>query len=40
MIQLDVAEKKAFAKEFYSRQTILKELGEKGQKRLPSLKLQ
>jgi molybdopterin/thiamine biosynthesis adenylyltransferase len=31
MIDLDAPEKKAFAKEFYRRQTIMKELGEKGQ---------
>jgi adenylyltransferase/sulfurtransferase len=34
VINLDAAEKEAFAKEFYSRQIILKELGEKGQQRL------
>ncbi len=34
MISLDAAEKKAFAKEFYSRQITMKELGEKGQLRL------
>lgn len=34
MIKVDAVEKKAFAKEFYSRQTIMKELGEKGQHRL------
>lgn len=34
MVRVDDAEKKIFAKEFYSRQTILKELGEKGQRRL------
>jgi molybdopterin/thiamine biosynthesis adenylyltransferase len=34
MVKVDDAEKKMFAKEFYSRQTILKELGEKGQQRL------
>ncbi len=34
MVRVDDAEKKIFAKEFYSRQTILKELGEKGQQRL------
>ena len=36
---MDVAEKQAFAKEFYSRQTILKELGEKGQRRLAKSKV-
>ncbi len=36
---MDAAEKKAFAKEFYSRQTILKELGEKGQLRLAKSKV-
>ena len=34
MIYLDAAEKKAFAKEFYSRQITMNELGEKGQVRL------
>ncbi len=33
------SEKKAFAKEFYSRQTIMKELGEKGQHRLAQSKV-
>jgi molybdopterin-synthase adenylyltransferase len=32
--QVDLAEKRSFAREFYSRQTILKELGEKGQQKL------
>jgi molybdopterin/thiamine biosynthesis adenylyltransferase len=36
---VDAAEKKAFAKEFYSRQTILKELGEKGQQKLAKAKV-
>ena len=36
---MDAAEKKAFAKEFYSRQTILKELGEKGQQQLAKSKV-
>jgi molybdopterin-synthase adenylyltransferase len=31
---LDAKDKKQFAKEFYSRQVILKELGQKGQKKL------
>jgi adenylyltransferase/sulfurtransferase len=31
LISLDAAEKKAFAKEFYSRQITMKEIGEKGQ---------
>ena len=39
MINVDAAEKKAFAKEFYSRQTILKELGEKGQRQLAKSKV-
>ena len=34
MIKVDAADKKAFAKEFYSRQVAMKELGEKGQQRL------
>ena len=37
--QLDLAEKQAFAKEFYSRQTILQELGEKGQQKLAKSKV-
>jgi molybdopterin/thiamine biosynthesis adenylyltransferase len=36
---VDTAEKQAFAKEFYSRQTILKELGEKGQRKLAKSKV-
>ena len=36
---MDAAEKQAFAKEFYSRQTILKELGEKGQQKLAKSKI-
>jgi adenylyltransferase/sulfurtransferase len=36
---VDAAEKKAFAQEFYSRQTILKELGEKGQRQLAKSKV-
>lgn len=39
MVKVDAAEKKAFAKEFYSRQTILKELGEKGQRQLAKSKV-
>jgi len=34
MIQVNATEKKAFAKEFYSRQVTMKELGVKGQERL------
>ena len=36
---MDAAEQKAFAKEFYSRQTILNELGEKGQQKLAKSKV-
>lgn len=36
---MDAAEQGAFAKEFYSRQTILKELGEKGQQKLAKSKV-
>jgi len=36
---LNKAEKQVFAKEFYSRQTILKELGEKGQQKLAKSKV-
>ena len=36
---MDAAEKKVFAQEFYSRQTILKELGEKGQQQLAKSKV-
>jgi molybdopterin/thiamine biosynthesis adenylyltransferase len=39
MTKVDTAEKQAFAKEFYSRQTILKELGEKGQQKLAKSKV-
>ena len=39
MVELDAQEKEAFAKEFYSRQTILKELGEKGQQKLTRSKV-
>jgi molybdopterin/thiamine biosynthesis adenylyltransferase len=39
MVKVDAAEKKVFAKEFYSRQTILKELGAKGQQRLAKAKV-
>ena len=31
---MDAFEKEAFAKAFYSRQTAMKELGQKGQQRL------
>ena len=36
---MNVTDKEAFAKEFYSRQTILKELGEKGQQQLAKSKV-
>ncbi len=36
---MDAAEQKTFAKEFYSRQTILNELGEKGQQKLAKSKV-
>jgi molybdopterin/thiamine biosynthesis adenylyltransferase len=36
---MDVADKKAFAQEFYSRQVILKELGMKGQRKLAKSKV-
>jgi molybdopterin/thiamine biosynthesis adenylyltransferase len=36
---LDDADRKAFPKEFYSRQTTLKELGEKGQRKLAKSKI-
>ncbi len=36
---MDEQEKEAFAKEFYSRQTILKELSEKGQQKLAKSKV-
>ncbi len=36
---MDLAEKWAFAKEFYSRQTILKEFGENGQQKLAESKV-
>jgi molybdopterin-synthase adenylyltransferase len=39
VVDLDAQEKDAFAKEFYSRQTILKELGEKGQQKLAKSKV-
>jgi molybdopterin-synthase adenylyltransferase len=39
LVKVDAAEKHAFAKEFYSRQTILKELGEKGQRKLAKSKV-
>jgi molybdopterin/thiamine biosynthesis adenylyltransferase len=37
--KLDTAEKQAFAKDFYSRQIILKELGETGQQKLAESKV-
>ena len=36
---MNMANKQAFAKEFYSRQTILKELGKKGQRQLAESKV-
>ena len=39
MVKVDAAEKEAFAKDFYSRQVIMKELGEKGQLRLAKSKV-
>ena len=36
---MNITDKEAFAKEFYSRQTILKELGEKGQQQLAKSKV-
>ena len=36
---MDAAEKEAFAKEFYSRQEIMNELGQKGQQRLAKSKV-
>ena len=36
---MDAKDKQAFAKEFYSRQTTLKELGEKGQEKLAKSKI-
>ncbi len=36
---MDASERKQFAKEFYSRQVILKELGEKGQRKLCNAKV-
>jgi molybdopterin/thiamine biosynthesis adenylyltransferase len=38
-VNLNKAEKQVFAKEFYSRQTILKELGEEGQQKLAESKV-
>jgi adenylyltransferase/sulfurtransferase len=38
-VTMDEANKQVFAKEFYSRQTILKELGEKGQEQLAKAKV-
>jgi len=37
--QVDLAEKRSFAREFYSRQIILKELGDKGQQKLTESKV-
>jgi molybdopterin/thiamine biosynthesis adenylyltransferase len=39
MVDLDAAEKLAFAKQFYSRQIVLKELGSKGQQKLTKSKV-
>jgi adenylyltransferase/sulfurtransferase len=39
MVKVDAAEKEAFAKDFYSRQVIMKELGKKGQMRLAKSKV-
>jgi adenylyltransferase/sulfurtransferase len=39
LIVVEAAEKEAFAKEFYSRQIIMKELGEKRQRRLTKSKV-
>ena len=36
---MDAAETEAFAREFYSRQVTMKEIGEKGQKRLRQAKV-
>jgi molybdopterin/thiamine biosynthesis adenylyltransferase len=36
---LDAEQKQAFAKQFYSRQTILQELGEEGQQKLAKSKI-
>lgn len=38
-LKVNEVEKEVFAKEFYSRQTILKELGEKGQQKLAKSKV-
>jgi len=37
--KMDAAEKKRFASEFYSRQVVMNELGEKGQKKLSDAKI-
>ena len=39
MVTVDAAEKESFAKEFYSRQEIMNELGQKGQQRLAKSKV-
>jgi adenylyltransferase/sulfurtransferase len=39
MMKVDAAEKEAFAKEFYSRQEIMNELGQKGQQKLAGSKV-
>jgi molybdopterin-synthase adenylyltransferase len=39
MVKVDAAEKEAFAKDFYSRQVIMKELGKKGQRQLAKSKV-
>jgi molybdopterin/thiamine biosynthesis adenylyltransferase len=39
VVNLNKAEKQVFAKEFYSRQTILRELGEEGQQKLAKSKV-
>jgi adenylyltransferase/sulfurtransferase len=39
MIMVDAAEKEAFAKDFYSRQVTMKELGKKGQRQLAKSKV-
>jgi molybdopterin/thiamine biosynthesis adenylyltransferase len=39
MVKVDAAEKEAFAKEFYSRQVTMKELGKKGQRQLAKSKV-
>jgi len=39
MVKVDAAEKEAFAKDFYSRQVTMKELGKKGQRQLAKSKV-